>query len=376
MKRSGKNLIWLACAMIFCAVSRADAQMGMSQMGATPEQREALHEKIMELRHQHGLKTNGEAMSNATNPDVLRQKMTLENRMALGQQNGMQPLSTRAASGIAPANTAPTEHNAEGSTPYGSIAVRNVFALNPIPPPGPAEPIDTTPPPKITLTGITTIFGPAEALYKVGAYNKNGKQVPDQSYILTEGEGQDDVEVTAIDTQKNIVTFNNHGETQVIPLTDGVATGGGSGPSGGPGGPPGMMRRFGGGFPRPGGGPGGFQPRVGGGYNGGGFNNPNGNSPSSYGQQVNSSGSGYSSSYNNTYNNNTYNNNNNSDNNNASSQPDLSPDDQAALIAAQHAAAIADNKAYSILFPPTKYDSDAGIPPSGGTSSGGSGTAK
>ena len=51
-------------------------------------------------------------------------------------------------------------------------------------------------------------------------------QWPGPVDIFREGEAQDDVEVTKIDTEKNIVTFENHGEEQVIPLANGVATGG------------------------------------------------------------------------------------------------------------------------------------------------------
>jgi hypothetical protein len=326
MKRSRRILIWLVCGIVFCAISRAvDGQNAPS--------------------------------SNAANLDALRQKMTLQNRLQLmkklhpdgpriGLSNGMQPLPASApgTAGHTPTNLIPPNDNTDAGNPYGSIAARNVFALNPVPPPAPPPDPNAIPPPKITLTGITTIFGPAEALYKVAAYAKDGKQIPEQSYILTEGEGQDDVEVTMIDTQKDIVTFNNHGQTQVIPLANGVATGGNSAPST-PGGPPGFMRRFGGNFPRPGGGlgPGNFQPRAGGGYNGGGYNNPNGNNFTPAGQMNNG---GYSSPY----------------NNNASSQSTLSPDDQAALLAAQHAEAIAENKPYAIIFPPTPYDSEAGVP--------------
>jgi hypothetical protein len=328
MKRSGKILIWLACGIVFCAVSRAvDGQNA-------PD-------------------------SNAANLDALRQKMTLQNRLQLmkklhpdgpriGLSNGKQPLPASApgTAGHAPTNPIPPNNNTDAGNPYGSIAARNVFALNPVPPPAPPPDPNAIPPPKITLTGITTIFGPAEALYKVAAYAKEGKQVPEQSYILTEGEAQDDVEVTMIDTQKDIVTFNNHGQTQVIPLANGMATGGNSAPSA-PGGPPGFIRRFGGNFPRPGGGPGNFQPQAGGGYNGGGYNNPNGNNFTPAGQMNNN---GYSSQYNNN-------------NNDASTQPTLSPDDQAALIAAQHAAAEnnPNSKIPPFLFPSTPYDKEAGV---------------
>ncbi len=154
--------------------------------------------------------------------------------------------------------------------PYGSIVKRNVFGLNPVPvvdpnvaPPGP-------PPPKITLTGITTIFGPAEALFKVAGVKREGKPPQDESYIFTEGESQDNVEVTAIDTVKNVVTFNNNGVVQQIPLTAGVASAGSA-----PAGPTFTSPRpFGRPFGRPGmGGPGGQSP----GNFPGGFQRPFGN---------------------------------------------------------------------------------------------------
>jgi hypothetical protein len=344
MKRRRRILIWLACGMVLCAISRAvDAQNVPGP--------------------------------NAANLDALRQKMTLQNRIQLmkklhpngprmGLPNGMQPLpASIPRAGNGPANRAQPNQNVDAGNPYSSIATRNVFALNPIPPPPPPTDPNQIPPPKITLTGITTIFGPAEALYKVAAFTRDGKQVPEQSYILTEGEAQDEIEVTAIDTQKDIVTFNNHNQTQVIPLSSGMATGGDSAPSA----PSGALgfRRFGGNFPRPGGfgggGPGNFQPRFGGGSNPNG-NNANENNPNPYGQQANNSG--YSSSYNNSYNNNN--------NNNASSQPDLSPDDKMALIAAQHAQAISQGSPIAPLFPPTSYDgqaqTEAGV---GGNNSGG-----
>jgi hypothetical protein len=230
------------------------------------------------------------------------------------------------------------------NTPYASIVTRNVFGLNPIPVQDPNEQIDNgPPPPKITLTGITTIFGPAEALYKVSGVIKDGK-AQDESYILQQGEKQDDIEVSFIDTQKDIVTFNNHGQSQVIPLANGVATGGDTGGGGAASPPNGFPRRFGGnfgGFPRPGG----LQQRFG---NGNG-NNSGANNFSPAGQS--SYNGGYSGG-------NTA--------NDTSSQ--LSPEDAEALIAAEHAQAVQDNKSYAPIFPRTKFDQEAGIPPSPGGS--------
>jgi hypothetical protein len=300
MKRNGTFLIWLACGMVFYAISFAvDAQN-------VPTTR-----------------------PNAANLDDLRQKMTLQNRMELMKKlharnprvtlpNGRPPTAANIpATGRAPANAMQPNINADAGNPYNSIAARNVFGLNPIPPPTPPQDPNAIPPPKITLTGITTIFGPAEALYKVAAFAKNGKQVPEQSYILTEGESQDDIEVTMIDTQKDIVTFNNHSQTQVIPLANGVATGGNSG-GGAPSRPEGFTRRFGGNSPRP------------------------GNNYTPAGQM---------------------------NNNNAASQANLSPDDKMALIAAQHAQLQQQGNPTAILFPPTKYDDQAQQEASGSGSS-------
>src|SRR5215469_4350166 len=81
--------------------------------------------------------------------------------------------------------------------PYGSIVKRNVFGLNPPPPPNAVQPDNGPPPPKITLNGIMTIFGNPEALFKVAGVRRGDKPPQDESYIFTEGESQDDVEVTA-----------------------------------------------------------------------------------------------------------------------------------------------------------------------------------
>ncbi len=201
--------------------------------------------------------------------------------------------------------------------PYASIVKRNVFALNPIPPPAPSDANPGPPPPKITLTGITTIFGPPEALFRVAGVKRQGQPPKDESYIFTEGEMQDDVEVTAIDTNAYKVTFNNHGVVQEIPLVDGTAS---TGPAPTPT-FPGQnfpMRRFGR-FPA----------------------NDNG------GARV------FNHSYENP------------------AMANLSPDDRQALIAAQHAQMQAQGNPMANLFPPTKFDQqaqqEAGVTPPGAT---------
>ena len=103
--------------------------------------------------------------------------------------------------------------------PYASIVTRNMFGLVPIPvvdPNASLPPVD--PPPKITPNGIMTIFGKLKALYKVAAKPKQGQPPKEDSYVLSEGERQDEIEVVKIDQPNGIVTFNNHGVIQELSL--------------------------------------------------------------------------------------------------------------------------------------------------------------
>jgi len=120
----------------------------------------------------------------------------------------------RAADGVLPNN------------PYAPIAVRNVFGLNP---PLPVDPnaTQTDPPPKITPNGIMSIFGQLQVLFKVAGTAKPGQPAKDESYILSEGQRQDEIEVVQIDEKNGLVTFNNHGTVQELPLAK-------AGPAGGP----------------------------------------------------------------------------------------------------------------------------------------------
>jgi hypothetical protein len=259
----------------------------------------------------------------------------------------------------APANNPPSNPSSTGSdsgNPYTSIITRNVFGLNPVPvvdpnaaPPGP-------PPPKITLTGITTIFGPAEALFKVAGVVRDGAPPKDESYIFTEGEAQDDVEVTAIDTKKNVVTFNNHGVVQVIPLVDnGVASTGSAPPA--PtwqGQNPRRFGRRGNGYGGNPGGPGGFQsfgqPQS---YNNSQPYNGNNNNSTSGGTSGSSTSGGlYNPSA-------------------AAVNAGLTGDDEAALLAAQKAQLESEGNPEAAIFPPTPYDDTARKEARGGGDTGG-----
>jgi hypothetical protein len=107
---------------------------------------------------------------------------------------------------------------ARADNPYTPVVERNIFGLKPAvdeAPPG-------DPPPKITLNGIMSTYGKLQVLFKVAANSKAG-QTKDQSYMLGEGQRQDDIEVTRIDDKASLVTFNNHGVVQEIPLANAPA---------------------------------------------------------------------------------------------------------------------------------------------------------
>lgn len=102
--------------------------------------------------------------------------------------------------------------------PYQSIIDRNVFSLKP--PPPPPDPSEANKPQvvKITLTGITTILGNKRVLMKTapppGKPNEGAKS--EQSYILTEGQREGDIEVIEIDDKAGSVKVNNGGTVQTL----------------------------------------------------------------------------------------------------------------------------------------------------------------
>jgi len=105
---------------------------------------------------------------------------------------------------------------ASSANPYAPIVTRNVFALVPIPVnTGPEVPAD--PPPKITPNGIMTLFGNLQVLFKV-TVSVPGLPTKDESHVLGVGEREDDIEVEKIDEKAAVITFNNHGVVQELPL--------------------------------------------------------------------------------------------------------------------------------------------------------------
>lgn len=212
----------------------------------------------------------------------------------------------RAAEAVSPEN------------PYVPVVTRNVFDIHPPPPTTNPAP-DVAPPPKITPNGIMGVYGHLQVLFKVVIPPKPGQPGKEQSYILGESQQQDDIEVTKIDDQAGIVTFNNHGTVQALPLVTAPAVGTSAPVSSGPG--PNNI-------PKPGFAPGGGNPdgviRFGKGFgqsgaNGGGSSNPQ-------------------------------------------PQNTMSVDDQGALITARHALAVAQHDPLAVIFPPTPFDAEAGVP--------------
>ena len=140
------------------------------------------------------------------------------------------------ASGLVLNASARADDSVLPNNPYAPIVVRNVFNLNPA---QSADSTNATPAdlPKITPNGIMSIFNhQLQVLFKVAGTPKAGQPAKDESYILSEGQRQDDIEVIQIDEKNSLVTFNNHGIVQELPLAKATASAG-STPTPGPGKP-------------------------------------------------------------------------------------------------------------------------------------------
>lgn len=124
-----------------------------------------------------------------------------------------------------------TARAASADNPYQAIVTRNVFGLVPIPetpPPQSTKPNDASLP-KITPNGIMTIFGKLQVLFKVAEPGKAASQ--EDSYIMSEGDRQDDIVVQKIDEKSATITFNNHGTIQELALVAGKASSGAPAPT-------------------------------------------------------------------------------------------------------------------------------------------------
>ena len=127
--------------------------------------------------------------------------------------------------GLCAADTAPA-NNAPQDDPYSVVVARNIFGLLPPPaPPDPNQKVEETLP-KISPTGIMTVFGHSKVLFKVAGAAKSGQTAKDEYYDLSEGEAQEEIEVSKIDEKNGLVTFINHGIEQALPLVNAPASGG------------------------------------------------------------------------------------------------------------------------------------------------------
>jgi hypothetical protein len=111
--------------------------------------------------------------------------------------------------------TAPHSNN-----PYQEIADLNAFRLKPAPPPPEPEKVKT-PPPKITLTGITTRGGKKTVFLKTpGTPGKPGEPTKEQYYAIAEGTMSQDIEVLEIDPKAGTVRIKFEGTEVPLNFVD------------------------------------------------------------------------------------------------------------------------------------------------------------
>jgi hypothetical protein len=119
--------------------------------------------------------------------------------------------------GLAASLTLAAAEGESATNPYQAIIERNLFGLKPSPPPEPAEP-EHPPPPKITLTGITTILGDKEVLMKVLMPAKPGESPKERSFILAEGQQEGELRVLKVNEKTGDVTIDDFGTVLTLNL--------------------------------------------------------------------------------------------------------------------------------------------------------------
>jgi hypothetical protein len=112
--------------------------------------------------------------------------------------------------------------------PYAAIQARNAFNLVPVPNIDAADAAPYSgPAAKIIPNGLMTLFGAPQVLFKVATPVGSGQPPQIQSYVMSEGDRADGISVTRIDQSAHVITFDNHGTIQTIPIAD-AGVGGGS----------------------------------------------------------------------------------------------------------------------------------------------------
>ncbi len=101
--------------------------------------------------------------------------------------------------------------------PYQGIAERNVFGLKPAP--VDSKPLPPPPPAlKIILSGITTILPRPLALLKAQMPARPPEPAKEESYILTAGQRDGEIEVIEINAEEGSVKVRNSGIVTVLTL--------------------------------------------------------------------------------------------------------------------------------------------------------------
>jgi hypothetical protein len=124
---------------------------------------------------------------------------------------------------------------ANTATPYQSIVDRNIFGLKPPPPPTAAAEAPRTPLPPITLNGITTLQGIKRAFLSMQAPAKPPEPAKPQSFMLSEGERDGDIEMIEIDVKGGSVKINAFGTITNVPFPKITASSPAPGAAGMPG---------------------------------------------------------------------------------------------------------------------------------------------
>lgn len=117
-----------------------------------------------------------------------------------------------ALSALTLASSATALTSEPAGNPYRGIVERNVFDIHaaaPAPPPDPMA--NRPPPPNIRLQGITDILGRKQVLFKVAMPAKPPMPAKEESFIMTVGEREGEIEVLAIDPKAGTVTMRNYG---------------------------------------------------------------------------------------------------------------------------------------------------------------------
>jgi hypothetical protein len=228
------------------------------------------------------------------------------------------------------------------ANPYEPIVARNIFSLLPVTTPIITPTSESENLPKITPNGIMSILGQLQVLYKVSP-KPGQKDAKEQCYVLSEGQAQDDIEVVRIDEKRTLVTFNNHGTVQEIPLANTPKITAQPFPGGGNSSGGGIPPRIGG--PKgAGGGPAGRFNTTNHGLGGAGGNSPGGTGDNPALNSTATRGRGAAAGQ-------------------ITSPADLSAEDHMVLMAAQHLKAQESGDPAAAIFPPTPFDADAGINP-------------